>query len=200
MSYKLAYVSQRVDTHLDYKERRDALDQRLVELLWKAGCIALPISNHQEVGAELLKICPPDVIFLSGGNSPNIYGGTAPERDKLDILLLDYAVKNKIPLLGCCRGMQSVVLYFGGTLHKVNGHVATRHIVNGDISREVNSYHQLTPKQLPDTLISAGCSIDGEIEYIKHKNLPIEGIMWHPERESIFDERDMALIRRLFGI
>ena len=194
----LIYISQRVDIHSDYNERRDALDQRWASLLLQAGHMALPIFNHAEIADKLLKYHPPGGIILSGGNNPQIYGGNAPERDEIDAFLTEYAVKYKIPLLGVCRGMQSIVLYFDGLLHKVKGHTAVRHMVNGEINREVNSYHNFAPKSLPEELYSAGRSSDGEIECIKHKHLPIMGIMWHPEREIIFNKDDLKMLYQLF--
>lgn len=195
---KIIYLSQRVDIHPDYNETRDALDQRWAALLWQAGYLALPVFNHRESMTELLEVHPPSGILLTGGNSPESYGGTAPERDEADKLLIDYAEKNKIPLLGVCRGMQSVVLFFGGSLREVCGHVSALHNVDGEISREVNSYHTLAVEKLPDELITMGKSPDGVIEGIRHESLPIYGIMWHPERASDFDARDIALIQKLF--
>lgn len=195
---KIIYLSQRVDIHPDYNEIRDALDQRWATLLWQAGYLALPVFNHRETMAELLEFHPPSGILLTGGNSPESYGGTVPERDEVDRLLIDCAVENKIPLLGVCRGMQSVALFFGGSLREVDGHVSTLHNVDGEIGREVNSYHTLAVGKLPDELIIMGKSPDGVIEGIRHKSLPISGIMWHPERESGFDARDLALVQKLF--
>lgn len=40
------------------------------------------------------------------------------ERDRLEFYLLDQAVKNKIPILGICRGSQLINVYFKGTLHQ----------------------------------------------------------------------------------
>ena len=192
---KRIFVSQRVDEVDSYKERRDALDQRWAQLLWEAGCIAVPVPNHALILTELLKSIPPDGILLSGGNSPVAYGGSAPERDAIDELLISYAVNNNISLLGVCRGMQSIVLYFGGTLRKVNGHVAVCH--NLDTGRSVNSYHEYAPDILPEDLIVYARAGDGGVEYIRHNKLLMTGIMWHPERETPFVPEDVELVRGL---
>ena len=191
---KRILVSQRVDVVESYMERRDALDQKWAELLWEAGCVGLPVPNHAPMLAEILKSLTVDGILLTGGNTPADYGGAAPERDTVDKLLISHAVNNKIPLLGVCRGMQSVVLYFGGTLHTVEEHIAVRHDIS--ISRNVNSYHKYAPAKLPEDLIIVAQAIDNEIEYIKHKKLPISGIMWHPERESPFALEDIEIFRK----
>jgi len=186
---KFIYVSQRVDINTDYGERRDALDQRWAKLLWHARCIAMPLFNHRETVLELLKVKPPDGILLSGGSS-------VPERNETDVALIEHAIQNKIPLLGICLGMQSIVLYFGGSLCEVKGHVAVRHKL--DCGREVNSYHEMVIDRLPQVLEAKKHSVDGTIECICHEVLPFIGIMWHPEREGMFDKQDIDLIREMF--
>jgi len=194
---KRILISQRVDVIESYKERRDALDQNWARFLYNAGFLGIPVFNHEETLKELLVSAQIDGIILSGGNSHAEYGGSAPERDKTDNCLISYASDKKLPLLGVCRGMQSIAIYFGGSLQKVTGHTAVRH--NIDINRNVNSYHEYSPSALPDSLEIISKSQDGQIEYIKHKEFPITGIMWHPERESPFKEEDINLIKIIFG-
>jgi len=186
---KLIYVSQRVDVHSEYGERRDALDQRWARFLWHVRCIALPLFNHRESLHELLKTKPPDGIVLSGGPS-------VPERNDTDTTLIEHAIRSKIPLLGVCLGMQSIGQYFGGSLCKVEGHVAIRHKL--DCGMEVNSYHEMAIDRLSQGLEANKYSADGVIECIRHEVMPITGIMWHPERESIFDRQDIDLVREMF--
>ena len=190
-------VSQRVDVIENYKERRDALDQKWVELLWETGYTGLPVPNHNQAVMEILNSVSVDGIVLSGGNTPVNYGGSAPERDTIDETLISYAVKQNIPLMGICRGMQSIVLFFKGTLRKTKGHVAVRHNLNNN--RNVNSYHEFAPDTVPDELSIIARAEDNEIEYIIHRDLPILGIMWHPERETPFVKDDMELICNFFG-
>ncbi|MCL2295414.1 MAG: gamma-glutamyl-gamma-aminobutyrate hydrolase family protein [Spirochaetes bacterium] len=194
---KRVLISQRVDVITSYQERRDALDQRWAEFLWEAGCIGMPVFNHEPMLAKMLESMQPDGILLSGGNTPEAYGGSAPERDTIDEFLISYAIKKNVPLLGVCRGTQSIALYFGGTLRKIEGHVAIRH--NLDIKRNVNSYHNFAPDVIPEDLLVLAISADGEVEYIKHRELPIAGIMWHPEREAPFAMEDIELVRGLFA-
>jgi putative glutamine amidotransferase len=193
---KRIFVSQRVDIHSDYGERRDALDQKWSELLYELNCICIPVPNHAGTVVKMLDVMHPDGILLTGGNNPIKYGGNAPERDNTDSILISFAVDNNIPLLGVCRGMQSIVIYFGGTLDNVNGHIAVRHTL--DNRREVNSFHSYSPASLSDFLVPLAHSDDGKIESIKHKTLPIMGIMWHPEREPVFQPEDMNIFGKLF--
>lgn len=189
------YVSQRVDTVQSYQERRDALDQRWAEFLMQTGALALSLPNHEGAVKALLAAAPPDGILLSGGNSPVSCGGDAPERDAVDELLIQYAAGHGIPLVGVCRGMQSLALAFGGAIQPVEGHVAVRHAVDGTIARTVNSYHTLAALEVPDGFEALATDACGVVEAMRHSRWPLLGLMWHPEREAVFHTQDIELFR-----
>ena len=202
---KLVAVSQRVDIYLDRNERRDALDQRLCAFLLSAGLLPVAIPNvfYVATGEDALRgssfnawleAIGPRALVLSGGNDV----GTCEERDQTERRLLDYAKEYRLPVLGICRGMQMMGLWAGVDLKSVTGHVCTRHQIHGEISGEVNSYHNLALAKCPRGFKSLAKSRDGQIEAIRHQNLPWEGWMWHPEREKIFDPRDTLRLRGLF--
>jgi len=195
---KYIYASQRIDIS-ETNERRDCLDRRWAQLLYLCGLIIIPVPNHKETLEVMLKTKPPDGILLTGGNSPVLYGGDSPQRDETDNILIDYAVSKSIPLLGVCRGMQSIIMFFGGSLMNVSNHVAVRHIISGDINCEVNSYHTLALEQLPEELKATAYSGDNIIEAVEHLSKPIKGIMWHPEREEPeFNKDDVLIIKEFF--
>ena len=194
----LIYVTQRVDVYPGRNERRDALDQMWHKMLGGLGLRALPVPNDEAQVKLWLKASQPSGILLSGGNTPTAYGGTALERCKTDETLLDFAVRDKIPIMGVCRGMQSIVIFFGGSLKKVDGHIRARHELSGRIVKNVNSFHEYAIDILPEGFSVMASAEDGNIEAIRHKSLPIAGIMWHMEREEIFCEADMKLLAGLF--
>lgn len=204
---KIVAVSQRVDVLADRNEMRDALDQRLVELLLEVGCMVMPVPNaygksatgaggHLSSGFKAwLDKFQPAMVVLSGGNDI----GQCAERDVTENDLLHYAEDNQLPLLGICRGMQMMAHRAGSKLHPVDGHVGVRHDVYGEIHAEVNSFHHLAVTEAPKGYeVLAQCQ-DGVIEAIRHTNLPWEGWMWHPERETMFFERDIQRIRKLLN-
>lgn len=196
---KRILVTQRVDIIAECGERRDALDQRWAPFLREIGAFPLLALNDRASVLEILKAAPPEGILLGGGNSPVRYGGSAPERDEIDVLLLDYAVTHKIPLIGVCRGMQSTVLYFGGSLRRTDSHIAVRHRISGWTNRMTNSYHGLSPDLVPPCLEITAYAEDGIVESVKHSSLPIVAIMWHPEREGRFNKDDIKLFRDLLN-
>jgi len=205
---KLIAVSQCVDVIGVRAERRDALDQLLSAWLMSAGYVPVPVPNQLSQGNQSgqkfignlllnwLDMVQPSGVVLSGGNDL----GECPERDETENILLQWAEKNLIPVLGICRGMQMLGVRTGGRLKPVVGHVRTRHTLVSDIfSGEANSYHNFALAECPLGYKVAAQSEDGEIEAIMHISLPWEGWMWHPEREVDFQARDIHRVRELFG-
>ena len=64
----------------------------------------------------------------------------------------------------------------------------------------VNSFHNygVTKKTLGNELIPLAMTEDGCIEAIKHTKYPWMAIMWHPERENIFNNEDLKIIKKHF--
>ena len=203
---KTIIFTQRVEVVEAYKERRDCADQRIAAFLFQCGYLPIPIPNGIQVDYVVDRI-QPDGIVLTGGNSLVSQGGNAPERDATDKQLIAKAIALNLPLYGFCRGMQSILDYFGEKLEPVTGHVAVRTMLSGvndavlgNFNREVNSYHnQGCVRIASDELEILAKSQDGVIKAIRHKALPILGTMWHPERETPYSEADKAMVKNFFN-
>jgi len=193
-------VSQRVDWVEARGEKRDALDQRLVDWLLQVGVLAVPVPNVlQGQGAlvEWLTNIAPQAVVLSGGNDI----GSCPERDATEMALLDYAGDHNLPLLGICRGMQMMAVSAGVNLERVECHAGSRHTLCCDplykdsLPLEVNSFHEWRLETCPVDFEVMAKSQDGTIEAMRHKTRPWEGWMWHPEREIPFNVVDIERAR-----
>ena len=163
-------------------------------------------------------------VILSGGNDLSSeftkqedinVCNSAPMRDLTEKKLLTIAIEHSIPVLGICRGMQFINVYFGGsTMQNIQNeiaansyHVNTQHSVNicdskaskllGKDEVIVNSYHHqgVRKNQIAPCLKAIAISSkDKIIEAVYHPKLPIVGIQWHPERKGSSPEDDKKLI------
>ena len=204
---KIVLFTQRVEIIESYNERRDCADQRIAKFIRTCGYLPIPIPNNPTLASEIVNELKPSGIVLTGGNSLVKWGGNAPERDETDSQLIHLAIERTIPLYGLCRGMQSILDYFGENLTIVKGHVSVRMSVTGiddpvlgSFSREVNSYHNqgCIVVKSPDIEILAK-SADGVIKAIRHKSYPLFATMWHPERETPFSSDDIKMIKAHIG-
>lgn len=205
MRKKIVAVSQRIDYFPDRAEERDALDRRLILFLLQVGLLPIPVPNclhgkratgntFRQGFETWIEQFKPEAFVLSGGNNIGDY----PDRDLTETWLLDYARDHHLPALGICRGMQMMAVWAGETLEPAIGHVGTRHRLSGDLSREVNSFHNLVVRNCPSNFRVIARAEDGAIEAIRHRTLPLEGWMWHPEREDNFARADIKRIEALF--
>lgn len=197
---KVVLYTQRVEVVEGYGERRDCADQNIPQFLEACGYLPVPVPNVVQALEKLVCRLDPAGIMLTGGNSLVCYGGTAPERDDTDRRLLEIALNKRIPVYGFCRGMQSILDYFGCGLEDIKGHVAVRHKVAGIWGAlEVNSYHNQACREVAEPLQAAAMTADGVIEAVECPKYKIIATMWHPEREKPFCSMDMERVKRLFG-
>ena len=207
---KKVIITQRIDCIENYNEIRDSIDQNLLQWLIQAKYLPIPVPNklgplkdfeqkkNQPLLNNWLSIIKPDALILSGGNDIGEY----ISRDETEKFLLNWAQKNRIPVLGICRGMQVMTVWAGGSLKRIDNHVGVRHRLNiygseEDWPKEVNCFHNWGIHECPNDFEIKAQSSDGVIKAIKHKNLPWEGWMWHPERESPFIEQDINRLKAL---
>jgi N5-(cytidine 5'-diphosphoramidyl)-L-glutamine hydrolase len=192
-------VTQRVMKHQGYNEKWDALDQKWADFLQQCGIIPLIIPNRLPTARALLDRIPIDGVLLTGGNDIPSAGGDVQERDQVELHLLETAITGKIPLLGVCRGMQMIQNHFGIELIRIDGHVKPLQTitVNG-VPEQLNSYHNYGTKNSNQILKVWARSEDGVVKAVRHSDYKLEGIMWHPERNSPFSQRDIERISIFF--
>ena len=158
-----------------------------------------------------------DAIVLSGGGDFNpLWAGEQPvpqlhninnERDLPELLLTRYAFDRQLPMLGICRGIQTLAMSLGGHVeqdikpsptrikHEQTTHQSTQtHSVNinpgtmlsdifdGEDTIYVNSFHHQAVDNPGNHMRTAAMAPDGTIEAIESsEQKPVIGVQWHPE-------------------
>lgn len=190
-------VTMRVSEAQGYHELRDALAQDwstfMSTALPDASWLLLPNIGANKVRAYCEK-WGINRLILTGGEDI----GVSVIRDETEQDLLTWARERAIPVLGVCRGMQMMAVWAGVSLRPLEGHVRTRHKLQGDFMNEVNSFHNYGLAECPRGFKPSARAEDGAIEAIRNEELNWEGWMWHPEREKPFQSADIQRLRRLF--
>lgn len=208
-------ISQKIITD-KYGTELDATEHSYIQYFKKIffNPTVIPILNDIDNAEKLTTICRPDLIVLAGGNNVNpldanqrdTVNDLVPRRDRVEMYLIEYAIKNSINLLGICRGFQILNVFLGGTIHYFirNHPPGKEHFVLYNAKQyTVNSYHDhavftddLSPRLTP----IAYCNDIIEAAYVNDKTFKALGVQWHPEREVSGNELFCILIDKIFGI
>ena len=134
-----------------------------------------------------------------------------PDLDRLQLHILYQFLHTHKPILGICKGMQLINVFFGGdlnqhvdseNLHQWNGEdqwhetVVTKHSVLEELYStyfKVNSAHHQSIDTIGQDLSIIQASTDGVTEAIQHERLPILGVQWHPERMCLNHKKSDAV-------
>jgi anthranilate synthase len=143
------------------------------------------VTYRAGVPFEVLDAVKPDMILISPGpGRPEDFG--VPK-------LVQHAARAGVPVFGVCLGLQGIVEAFGGELgvlgYPMHGKPSkVRHRGVGVFEGlpeeiEVGRYHSLyaIPERLPESLEVTAESDDGIIMGVRHRDLPIEAVQFHPE-------------------
>jgi len=173
----------------------DSFTYNLVQYLGELG-EEVSVFRNDEITLEQIEALHPSRIVISPGPcTPDQAGISVP-------LIRRFA--GKLPILGVCLGHQSIGQAFGG---KIVHAARLMHGKTSDIRHKdagvfhglpnpltATRYHSLVieKKSLPACLEVTAWTDDGEIMGVRHRDLPVEGVQFHPE--SILTEKGHDLL------
>ena len=162
----------------------DSFTYNLVQAFAAQGADVVVHRNDQITVDDALALAPTHLVISPGPGRPDDAGVS------LDMI---GAFKERIPILGVCLGHQCLVQHFGGGIVRADRlmHGKTS-MVNHDDNTiyaglpqpfEVGRYHSLCAEQatLPEELELTAETGRHEIMGVRHKELPLEGVQFHPE-------------------
>lgn len=200
------------------------LSSTYTDVLVAAGAtpVLLPSIDPRQVDTVLAAV---DGLVITGGGDmdPATYGAVNTgssevnsTRDRWELALVAAARRQRIPLLGICRGCQVLNVALGGTLrqhvwgskthpqlfdasgtrletgyHDIAMEGLLAEIYAKD-SRRVNSLHHQAIDKVGDDLVVVATTSEGEIEaVVANGQWPALGVQWHPERPDLTDEQPL---------
>ena len=174
----------------------DSFTYNLVQYLGELGAEIEVVRNDDDTVDNLLARAGSGLVISPGPGSPDDAG--------VSVEAIPRFARAGLPVLGVCLGHQSIGAAFGGRI------IRARSIMHGKVSKiehdgrglfegvpspfEATRYHSLVIEEssLPACLEISARTADGEIMGVRHRELPIEGVQFHPE--SIMTEQGKAIL------
>jgi len=174
----------------------DSFTWNLVQYFGELGEGVRTVRNDAIGLDEVAALAPARIVISPGPCTPNEAGISLP---------LIHRFAGSIPILGVCLGHQSIGAAFGGRVVRakqvMHGKTSPIHHSGVGVFRGLPDpftairYHSLAVERetLPDCLQVTAWTDDGEIMGLRHRELRVEGVQFHPE--SILTEHGHALLR-----
>jgi anthranilate synthase/aminodeoxychorismate synthase-like glutamine amidotransferase len=163
----------------------DSFTYNLVQYLGELGASVEVVRSDVETPEALLARRPDGLVISPGPGEPQAAGVSVP--------VVDLFARAGIPVLGVCLGHQGIAVAYGGRI------VRARTLMHGKTSLvehdgkgvfrglpqpfEATRYHSLAieGESCPAVLEVTARTADGEIMGVRHRELPVEGVQFHPE-------------------
>jgi anthranilate synthase component II len=174
-------------------DHHDSYTWNLVHLVASVTGVLPRVVQHDEVSAEDV-LRHSHVVLSPGPGHPSVTADFSVGREVV--------LAGTRPVLGVCLGMQGLVTAYGGTVARLSpahGEVAAvRHDGAGVFAGLPQGfaavrYHSLGAVSLPSSLVATAWSEDGVVMGVRHVDLPLEGVQFHPE--SILSEHGASMVR-----
>ncbi len=179
----------------------DSFTYNLVQYLGELGAALQVFRNNAITVEQIVATKPAGIVISPGPGRPEDAGISMPVIQQL---------AGKIPLLGVCLGHQAIGAAFGGIIARapelMHGKVSEIHHDGKGLFREVENpfiatrYHSLivTEESLPPCLEITARSERGLIMGVRHRELAVEGVQFHPE--SVMTTAGKSILRNFLKL
>ena len=176
----------------------DSFTWNLVQYLGELGG-ELEVVRNDELGAEELLARAPERVVVSPGPCSPAEAGVSTEA-------IRRLAEAGVPTLGVCLGHQALAAAFGGRVVRgepVHGKAAEVTHDGRTIFRGLGSplvaarYHSLVVDPALPGCLERSASANGTVMGLRHRELPAEGVQFHPE--SVLTEDGRTLLRNFLG-
>jgi anthranilate synthase/aminodeoxychorismate synthase-like glutamine amidotransferase len=160
----------------------DSFTYNLVHLFQELGAEVVVRRNDEIDAAEAERLAPSHLVVSPGPGRPAESGATVEIVRRL---------APTTPTLGVCLGHQAIVEGFGGEVGQakrlVHGKAsAVSHDGRGIFAGlpeefQAGRYHSLAATRVPDELEVSATTEDGEVMAVRHRQLRVDGVQFHPE-------------------
>jgi para-aminobenzoate synthetase component 2 len=171
----------------------DSFTYNLSHLFGELGAEVVVRRNDDISPDEAETLSPSYLVVSPGPGRPEEAGHTQESLRRLSV---------RVPTLGVCLGHQAIVQVFGGEVG------AARELVHGKATVVTHDgrgifaglpedflagrYHSLAATSVPDVFEVSATAADGEVMAIRHRELPLDGVQFHPESVLTPHGRDIA--------
>ncbi len=162
----------------------DSFTYNLVQAFAAIGADVYVFRNDEITVREGIDLAPTHLVISPGPGRPDDAGVS---------LAMIAAFERRAPVLGVCLGHQSLVQHFGGSIVRagrlMHGKTSPVHHDGAGVYRglpqpfEAGRYHSLCAEAetIPAALVVTARTDQDEIMGVRHRELPLEGVQFHPE-------------------
>jgi anthranilate synthase/aminodeoxychorismate synthase-like glutamine amidotransferase len=172
----------------------DSFTYNLAHLFGELG-VEVVVRRNDEITVEEMEVISPSHLVISPGPGRPEDAGVSEEAVRV--------FAGRVPVLGVCLGHQAIVSVFGGAIGQAQALV---HGKATDVSHDgrglfaglpdsfpAGRYHSLAATSIPGTLEVSATASDGEVMAVRHRELHVDGVQFHPE--SVLTPSGPALAR-----
>jgi anthranilate synthase/aminodeoxychorismate synthase-like glutamine amidotransferase len=171
----------------------DSFTYNLAHLFGELGAEVTVVRNDALTADDAEALAPSHVVVSPGPGRPEDAGAT-PE--------ILRRIGGRMPTLGVCLGHQALVQVYGGEVGQARELVHGKATIVSHDGRGLfaglpedflaGRYHSLAATSVPDVFEISARSADGEVMAVRHRELPIDGVQFHPESVLTPHGRDLA--------